>query len=79
MSENPDANTSWTSIFALTFDLTFRFFRCNLVSVLFPMLHRGITLMTMVTAWAPPCLWNGDDKIIPWENFMKDIYIYIYI
>lgn len=21
----------------------------------------------------PPCLWNGDDKVVPWENFMKDL------
>jgi hypothetical protein len=20
-----------------------------------------------------PCLWNGDDKVIPWENFMTDL------
>ena len=20
-----------------------------------------------------PCLWNGDDKVIPWQNFMKDL------
>lgn len=20
-----------------------------------------------------PCLWNGDDKVIPWENFMNDL------
>jgi hypothetical protein len=21
----------------------------------------------------PPCLWNGDDKVVPWDNFMKDL------
>ena len=20
-----------------------------------------------------PCLWNGDDKVVPWENFMNDL------
>jgi hypothetical protein len=25
------------------------------------------------TSGHSPCLWNGDDKIIPWENFMMDL------
>lgn len=35
----------------------------------------GSRSATACTSGEPGCLWNGDEKALPWENFMKDLSI----